>query len=155
MSCQITPRLSSALALTEFHSLSPPCDHSAETPGPLIPQPRAFAAGRPSHEGFKTGSCRTSSVMPRIFSASYQRYSDAGVGGRGDACSRDAETRGRGDEGNSEGVRRAHSTIKTNNQRRLMKAFLWSIVQAAHSYARVEQLFQRKWYLALSIQFQT
>src|SRR5438094_10189454 len=95
MSCQITPRLSSALALTEFHSLSPPCDHSAETPGPLNPQPRAFAAGRPSHEGFKTGSCRASSVMLRMFSASYQRYSctsEAETRGRGDA-----ETRGRGD----------------------------------------------------------
>ena len=36
-------RFSSALAATEFHSLSPPWDHSADTPGPLIPHPGALA----------------------------------------------------------------------------------------------------------------
>src|SRR5438067_649258 len=75
MSCQIVARVSSELALTEFHSLSPPCDHSAETPGPLMPQPGALLAGSSIHDGFSTGSCRTSALMPRMFSASYQRYS--------------------------------------------------------------------------------
>src|SRR2546423_8653422 len=86
-----------------------------------------------------------------MFSASYQRYSGAR---RGEACSRDAETRGRGDAGNSEVVRKAHSTIKRTTQRKLMNAFLWSIGQAAQSYPRVEQLFHRKWYRALSLRFQ-
>src|SRR6266699_5154985 len=87
MSCDIVPRVSSAAAATEFHSLSPPCDHSAETPGPLILQPGALIAGRSRYEGFKTGSCRGVCEMPRMFSASYQRYSpaDAGMGVREDA----------------------------------------------------------------------
>src|SRR5712692_2928584 len=88
MSCQIAPRVSFALAATEFHSLSPPCDHSADTPGPLMHQPSAFAAGKSRYEGFKSGSCCDVSEMPRMFSASYQRYSkspDAGTGRRGDA----------------------------------------------------------------------
>src|SRR5258706_5920866 len=46
MSCQMIPRVSSAAAPTEFHSLSPPCVHSADTPGPLIDQPGALAAGK-------------------------------------------------------------------------------------------------------------
>src|SRR5712671_7892006 len=78
MSCQMRARVSSALAATEFHSLSPPCDHSAETPGPLIPQPGALAAGNSRYEGFRRASCRGVSVMPRMFSASYQRYSTFG-----------------------------------------------------------------------------
>src|SRR5712691_3920282 len=75
MSCQMRARVSSALAATEFHSLSPPCDHSVETPGPLIPQPGALAAGSSRYEGFRRASCRAVLVIPRIFSASYQRYS--------------------------------------------------------------------------------
>src|SRR6266704_1802100 len=75
MSCQIVPWVSFALASTEFHSLSPPCDHSAETPGPLIPQPGALLAGSSIHEGLSTGSCRASVLMPRMFSASYHKYS--------------------------------------------------------------------------------
>src|SRR6266480_1408024 len=78
MSCQMRARVSSALAATEFHSLSPPCDHSAETPGPLMPQPGALAAGSSRYEGFRRGSCRAVSVMPRMFSASYHRYSAGG-----------------------------------------------------------------------------
>src|SRR5882672_11387361 len=78
MSCQMRARVSSALAATEFHSLSPPCDHSVETPGPLIPQPGALAAGSSRYEGFRRASCRGVSVMPRMFSASYQRYSKGG-----------------------------------------------------------------------------
>src|SRR4029450_7043940 len=97
MSCEIVARVSSALAVTEFHSLSPPCDHSAETPGPLIPHPGAVDAGRPSHEGFNTGSCRLSCVMPRIFSVSYQRYSaDRETGRWGDrAMGRRRDAHGR------------------------------------------------------------
>src|SRR5947207_53839 len=86
-----------------------------------------------------------------MFSASYQRYSGAR---RGEACSRNAETRGRGDAGteddsetrrrgdagNPEVVRRAHTTIKRTTQRKLMNAFLWSIGQAAQSYARAAQV---------------
>src|SRR6266576_7210581 len=75
MSCQMVARVSSALAAAEFHSLSPPCDHSAETPGPLIPHPGAFAFGRSSQEGFETGSPRAFVAKPRMFSASNQRYS--------------------------------------------------------------------------------
>src|SRR5207253_11407341 len=88
MSCQIVPSVSFALAATEFHSLSPPCDHSADTPGPLIHQPGAFADGKSRYEGFKSGSCCDVSEMPRMFSASYQRYSkspEPETGGRGDA----------------------------------------------------------------------
>src|SRR5712671_2986557 len=83
----MAPRVSSAAAATEFHSLSPPCVHSAETPGPLIAQPGALAAVKLRYEGFRSGSCRDVSVMPRMFSASYQRYSgtDGGTFGRGDA----------------------------------------------------------------------
>src|SRR6266849_4270464 len=75
MSCQMRARVSSALAATEFHSLSPPCDHSAETPGPLMPQPGALLAGSSIQDGFSTGSCRASVLMPRMFSASYHKYS--------------------------------------------------------------------------------
>src|SRR6266446_4297618 len=88
MSCQIVPWVSFALAATEFHSLSPPCDHSADTPGPLIHQPGAFADGKSMYEGLSSGSCCEVSEMPRMFSASYQRYSkspDAGTERRGDA----------------------------------------------------------------------
>src|SRR5207253_9681410 len=81
MSCQIVPSVSFALAATEFHSLSPPCDHSADTPGPLIHQPGAFADGKSRYEGFRSGSCCDVSEMPRMFSASYQRYSKGGVAG--------------------------------------------------------------------------
>src|SRR6266852_1317684 len=87
MSCQMRARVLSALAATECHSLSPPCDHSVETPGPLIPQPGALAAGSSRYEGFRRASCRAVSVIPRMFSASYQRYSkggDGGIGRRGD-----------------------------------------------------------------------
>src|SRR5687767_1810961 len=112
MSCDIVPRVSSALALTEFHSLSPPCDHSAETPGPLIPHPGLLAAGSCIHEGFKTGSCRGLALMPRMFSASYQRYSKP-EGARG--AEEDAETRGRGDA-----ERRAIKvTLRINNRIRM------------------------------------
>src|ERR1043165_5270161 len=75
MSCEIVARVSSALALTEFHSLSPPCVPSAETPGPLMPHPGALLAGRCIHDGFESGSCVGVSLTPRMFSASYQRYS--------------------------------------------------------------------------------
>src|SRR5437764_1597506 len=88
MSCPIVPWVSFALAATEFHSLSPPCDHSADTPGPLIHQPGAIADGKSMYEGFSSGSCCEVSEMPRMFSASYHRYSpsrDAGTGARGDA----------------------------------------------------------------------
>src|SRR5712692_10398814 len=78
MSCQMRARVSSALAATEFHSLSPPCDHSVETPGPLIPQPGALAAGSSRYEGFRRASCRAVCEMPRMFSASYHRYSACG-----------------------------------------------------------------------------
>src|SRR6267142_2529685 len=80
--------VSSALAAAEFHSLSPPCDHSADTPGPLIPQPGAFALGRFIQEGFWIGSPLGLAPKPRMFSASYQRYSESGdteTGRRGDA----------------------------------------------------------------------
>src|SRR5258706_8986187 len=86
MSCQMRACVSSALAATEFHSLSPPCDHSVETPGPLIPHPGALDARSSRYEGFRRGSCRGVSGMPRMFSASYQRYSKGGdcvMGGRG------------------------------------------------------------------------
>src|SRR2546421_9382755 len=76
MSCQMVARVSSALELTEFHSLSPPCDHSAETPGPLMPQPGALLAGNSIQEGLSTGSCRASALIPCMFSVSYQRYSE-------------------------------------------------------------------------------
>src|SRR5688572_21444304 len=112
MSCEMDARVSSALALTEFHSLSPPCDHSAETPGPLIPKPGFFAAGRCIHEGFSSGSCRASALIPRMFSASYQRYSKP-EGARG--AEEDAETRGRGDA-----ERRAIKvTLRINNRIRM------------------------------------
>src|SRR3989441_12163387 len=68
-------RVSSALAAAEFHSLSPPCDHSAETPGPLMPQPGAFAFGKFNQEGLRSGSCIAPVEKPRMFSASSQRYS--------------------------------------------------------------------------------
>src|SRR6266446_3717445 len=80
--------VSSALAAAEFHSLSPPCDHSADTPGPFIPHPGAFAFGRFIQEGFRIGSPLGWVAKPRMFSASYQRYSekrDSGIGRRGDA----------------------------------------------------------------------
>src|SRR6266566_2343771 len=67
--------VSSALAAAEFHSLSPPCDHSADTPGPFIPHPGAFAFGRFIQEGFRIGSPLGWVAKPRMFSASYQRYS--------------------------------------------------------------------------------
>src|SRR5690348_16133826 len=75
MSCEIVPRVSSALALTEFHSLSPPWVHSAETPGPLMLHPGALLAGNCIQDGFNCGSFCGVAVMPRMFSASYQRYS--------------------------------------------------------------------------------
>src|SRR2546421_404129 len=88
MSCQIVPCVSSTLAATEFHSLSPPCDHSADTPGPLMHQPGVLLAGKSRYEGFSRGSCRDElAVSPRMFSASYQRYSKVSEGGserRGD-----------------------------------------------------------------------
>src|SRR5437764_7132013 len=68
-------RFSSAPAAAEFHSLSPPCVHSAETPGPLMPQPGAFSRGRFNQEGLSCGSPRRPVEKPRMFSASYQRYS--------------------------------------------------------------------------------
>src|SRR5947209_10469776 len=68
-------RVSSAAAATEFHSLSPPCYHSAETPGPFIPQPGACARVNSIQEGFVRGSLRASKETPLMFSASYQRYS--------------------------------------------------------------------------------
>src|SRR2546426_11286764 len=68
-------RVSSALAAAEFHSLSPPCDHSAETPGPFMPQPGAFAFGRFCQEGLRTGSPLGWVANPRMFSASYHKYS--------------------------------------------------------------------------------
>src|SRR5882672_7329295 len=82
----MTPCASSAAAPTEFHSLSPPCVHSAETPGPLIDQPGALAAGNSRYEGLSSGSCREVSERPRMFSVSYHRYSaaDGGTRGRGD-----------------------------------------------------------------------
>src|SRR5215468_6491252 len=79
MSCEIVPRVSSALAAAEFHSLSPPCVHSAETPGPLMPQPGALARGKFIHEGLRVGAPRTPVLKPRMFSASYQRYSGRGA----------------------------------------------------------------------------
>src|SRR6185436_147815 len=87
MSCEIVARVSSALAATEFHSLSPPCDHSAETPGPLMPQPGALAAGSSIQEGFWIGSPLGFVPKPRMFSASNQRYSEGegGTGRRGEA----------------------------------------------------------------------
>src|ERR687884_912391 len=71
-------RVSSALAAAEFHSLSPPCVHSAETPGPFMPQPGAFSRGKSCHEGLSRGSPRSLVANPRMFSASYQRYSWTG-----------------------------------------------------------------------------
>src|SRR6266516_189457 len=85
-------RVSSALAAAEFHSLSPPCDHSAETPGPFIPQPGVFAFDEFSQEGLRTGSPFDWVAKPRMFSASYQRYSESGDGetmGRGDGATGD------------------------------------------------------------------
>src|SRR5260370_23745645 len=78
MSCPMRARVSSALAATEFPSLSPPCDHSVETPGPLIPHPGACAAGSSRYEGFRRASWRGVSVIPRMFSVSYHRYSTGG-----------------------------------------------------------------------------
>src|ERR1700682_3933105 len=82
--------VSSAAAAAEFHSLSPPCDHSAATPGPLMPHPGAFAFGRFNHHGFSSGCCTASVENPRMFSVSYQRYSGRGDGETGgpldDAC---------------------------------------------------------------------
>ena len=78
--------VSTPVAAAEFHSLSPPCVHSAETPGPFIPQPGTRACGS-RYEGFRSGSCSAPVEKPRMFSASYQRYSgrgDAEMGRRGD-----------------------------------------------------------------------
>src|SRR6185295_10357512 len=76
-----------------FHSLSPPCDHSADTPGPLMPQPGAFARGRFIQEGFCTGSPVGLVAKPRMFSASYQRYSGVDLGAEGFSCASESEGR--------------------------------------------------------------
>src|SRR4030095_4931870 len=77
--------VSSALAAAELHSLSPPCDHSADTPGPFMPQPGALSLDRFRCEGLSRGSPSLPVEKPRMFSASYQRYSEDGeTGGWGD-----------------------------------------------------------------------
>src|SRR5207248_11207076 len=83
-SCPIVARVSSTLAATEFHSLSPPCDHSADTPGPLMHQPGVLLAGKSRYEGFSRGSCKDElAVRQRMFPASYQRYSKLSERGSG------------------------------------------------------------------------
>src|SRR2546426_5160701 len=94
--------VSSALAAAEFHSLSPPCDHSAETPGPLMPQPGAFAFGRFIQEGLRSGSCSAPVENPRMFSASYQRYSGRGDWERGGLGDRETGRRGDGETGRAD-----------------------------------------------------
>src|SRR2546423_11607975 len=105
MSCQMVARVSSALELTEFHSLSPPCDHSAETPGPLMPQPGALLAGNSIQEGLSTGSCRASALIPCMFSVSYQRHSEDDSATRECGSKEDAEMRRRGDAGKKDAER--------------------------------------------------
>src|ERR1043166_6718930 len=68
-------RRSGRKAAAEFHSLSPPCVHSAETPGPFMLQPGALSCERFRYEGLSSGSPSLPVVNPRMFSASYQRYS--------------------------------------------------------------------------------
>ena len=60
-----------------------------------MPQPGAFTLGRFIHDGFWIGSPVGLVAKPRMFSASYQRYSVAGDAG----TVGDAETLGRGDAG--------------------------------------------------------
>src|ERR1043165_3694523 len=158
MSCEIVPCVSSALAFTEFHSLSPPWVHSAETPGPLMPQPGALLAGRCIHDGFNCGSFCAVGVMPRMFSASYQRYSGRGESETGGE-EEDAATRGR-KEGDGEtggwgeaDIRSPQHSRNANEATRNVRsklttllAWLCSIDRAGLSFVPIDLRSRRSFY---------
>src|SRR2546423_1704790 len=65
-----------------------PLASCASTPFQANAHPHAFAFDRFIQEGFRIGSPLGWVAKPRMFSASYQRYSekrDSGIGRRGDA----------------------------------------------------------------------